>query len=100
MKRVIIIAAALALCAFKISENFSAAQVEQQQGCYVFYCSKPTSEYKYLGTVKPKWFDPMGKPEMGIAAIIKRAKESYPQADGVIINITMSSADAIQFNNK
>ena len=97
----IIIASSIFLSAYKIiSTNNSSANVEQQQGLYLFMFSKPTSEYEYLGSVKKSiaW---TGQPTEMLNSMIKKIKRDFPLADGVIFtSADMDKADAIKFKEK
>ena len=89
----------IALVAFT-SANYetkkSSAEVEQEEGMYVFYRSKPVLEYEYLGTYKigMVWDD---KPKLLFNKLIRKTKDKYPNADGVIIDNEMGKCDAIKF---
>lgn len=83
-----------------------AATVERIEGVYVFVDSRPIAEYDYLGTVKAG--SGMGKAfsvssqeyEDRRNKLIKRVKEEYPNADGVILKFKSGgkdAADAIKF---
>jgi hypothetical protein len=74
----------------------STAEVEQEEGMFVFYRSKPVSEYEYLGTYKIGlvWDD---KPKLLFNKLIRKTKEKYPNANGVIIDNEMGKCDAIKF---
>jgi hypothetical protein len=74
----------------------STAEVEQEEGMFVFYRSKPVSEYEYLGTYKIGlvWDD---KPKLLFNKLIRKTKEKYPNANGVIIDNEMDKCDAIKF---
>ena len=77
----------------------STAEVEQVQGLYIFYKSKPLTEYDYLGTVKPPAVVP-AKPGNLLNAMIKRTKKQYPNADAIILDDNMYHPDAIKFKEK
>lgn len=73
------------------------AEVEQQQGLYVFILNKPVLNYDYLGSVK-KTLAWSGKPEEMLNAMIKKVKNDYPSADGILFTtVGMDKADAIKF---
>lgn len=90
---------AVSLIAFKTPvyelKKFT-AEVEQEEGVYVFYRSKPIAEFEYLGTYKigMVWDD---KPRLLFNKLIKKTKEKFPNADGVIIDNDMGKCDAIKF---
>ena len=71
-------------------------EVEQEEGVFVFYRSRPVSEYEYLGTYKIGliWDD---KPKLLFSKLIRKTKEKYPNADGIIIDNEMGKCDAIKF---
>lgn len=88
MKKVILftfVASAIFLVGFRYLSNLGAATVDQEQGLYVFHKSKPASEYEYLGTVKTPGVVPNYKFETISDILIKRAKDNYPTANGIII---------------
>ena len=102
--QVIIIALSLiGLVAFKMASydtKKSTAEVEQYQGLYIFVDGKPVTEYEYMGSVKTT-FSLGDSQYSGIRdKLIKRTKDKYPNADGIIITFSSSSsdvADAIKF---
>jgi hypothetical protein len=77
----------------KMEIKKASAEANQYQGVYVFTDSKPVSEYKYLGSVKPKGrgLDLIGGNTGSYSDIrdrlIKAAKKNYPSADGLILNM-------------
>jgi len=79
----------------------STAEVEQMQGLYVFIDSKPVMEYEYLGTVKRNTGGFGGAQYSSVRdGLIKRVKEDYPKADGIILILKAGGtdrADAIKF---
>lgn len=103
----ITVLAIAALLSFKPGENKKdLAQVNQYKGLYIFTDSRPVMEYQVLGSVKPK-----GRAMMALGAksvqymsmrdaMIKAAKNDYPDADGVILTFSEGSGDncdAIKF---
>jgi hypothetical protein len=74
----------------------SSADVEQEEGVYVFYRAKPISEYEYLGTYKigMVWDD---KPRLLFNKLVRKTKEKFPNAEGIIIDNDMGKCDAIKF---
>lgn len=74
----------------------STGEVEQEEGMYVFYRSKPVSEYEYIGTYKIGmiWDD---KPRLLFSKLIRKTKDKFPNADGIIIDNDMGKCDAIKF---
>ena len=93
-----VISGIIFLTSFKMTSDFSQANVEQQQGVFIFIMSKPSSKYDYLGTVKPKWVEASTKPEQALNTLLKKAKENYPQCNGIIFtSADMQTADAIKF---
>lgn len=74
----------------------STAEVEQQQGLYIFILNKPVLTYDYLGSVK-KTLAWSGKPEEMLNSMIKKVKNDFPNADAIIFTtIAMDKADAIK----
>lgn len=74
----------------------STAEVEQEEGMYIFYRSKPVKEYEYLGTYKigMVWDD---KPKLLFNKLIRKTRDKYPDADAVIIDNELEKCDAIKF---
>lgn len=105
MKQILTVLAVIALFAFSSKRNTvadnSLATVNQLQGLYVFTDCKPVGEYKYLGTVKngmriagSAQYEPVRD------RLLKKIKQDYPEANGVIfsfVNGAADRADAIQF---
>lgn len=100
---------ALSVClAAGVYQNIksSAAEVNQYQGIYIFTDCKPSKEYKYLGSVKPKgrgWdiIDANSNQYTELRdRLIKAVKKQYPEADGLILDLKDKAeniADAVQF---
>lgn len=87
------------LFSFRSPVQLDAATVNQYQGIYVFTDCRPSAEYTVMGTVKPKG---RGLMAAGLKstqyssmrnALIKAAKEQYPDCNGVILNLSSSSMD-------
>ena len=82
--------------------NKQLAEVNQQQGFYLFVDSKPVSDYEYLGTVKVRSFSFKVQTEQYQSvrdALIKDAKKMYPNGDGLIFNFQVgapNTADVIK----
>lgn len=74
--------------------NLNEATVEQMQGLFIFHLSKPTAEYDYLGSVKPGAVVPSKEFSVLLKIMIKRAKEDFPLANGLIVHEDYT-ADAI-----
>lgn len=75
----------------------STAEVEQQQGLYIFIQNKPVLTYDYLGSVK-KTLAWSGQPGEMLNSMIKKVKKDYPSADAIIFTtVSMDKADAIKF---
>lgn len=73
------------------------AEVRQIEGIYVFFCSEPVMEYKYLGTARPKIVAD-NDTDTRIYAVIKRAKKEYPDCEAIIFReLDLGSADCIKF---
>lgn len=74
----------------------SKAQPDQVQGLYIYYKSKPVSETEYLGTVKAgiTW---SGSPAQLLNKLLKKVKDDYPAAQGIIVTADMDKADAVKF---
>ena len=92
LKLVIMVAVLLlSFSAFKplYELNKATAEVSQEEGLYVFYRSKPVSDYEYLGTYKIGliWDD---KPSLLFAKLVRKVKKEYPQAQAIIIDNNMN----------
>ena len=97
MKTILIacIASITMLCSFTdASKN---ANVEQLEGVYIYYRSKPVSEYDYLGTYKMGGLISSNKPKYLMEVLIKKTKEKYPLMEGIIVSEDMYQCDAIKF---
>lgn len=103
MKRLVVITwvgIALFLTAFKLSVEKDIAIVDQKEGLYIFMLCKPKSEYKYLGSVK-KAISWTGQPGEMLNSMIKKVKNNYPEANGIIFtSVDMDRVDAIHFEDK
>lgn len=72
------------------------AEVDQEQGMYIFIRSKPVNDYKFLGKIKMS-FITSSKPSENLASALKRAAKQFPEANGVIVQSdNYESVDAIQ----
>ena len=80
---------------FAIVTSKGAAEVEQEQGLYLFIKSKPTTEYEFLGTVKTGAVVPNYKFETILDILLKRAKKDYPAGEAIIMRDY--EADVIKF---
>lgn len=101
MKKIILAIAILAIMftAFTVLVEKDKAIVDQKEGLYVFMLSKPVAEYEYLGSVK-KTIAWSGKPEEMLNSMIRKVKNDYPQANGIIFtDIDMDQADAIKIKD-
>ena len=96
--KIIVIAAIVGLTmGFQVAADKSTATVDQMQGLYVFIQSKPKADFEYLGTVK-KSIALTGKPQEMLNSMVKKVKNDYPQADGIIFtSVDMYKADAVKF---
>ncbi|MFA5670493.1 MAG: hypothetical protein WC967_14735 [Balneolaceae bacterium] len=88
MKKTILVAAFLscfAITAFSQTEDKALAKADKIQGVYVYVKCTPVAEYEHLGTVKGS---AIGNHEMDVMTekFIKKAKEQYPDADGIIFD--------------
>jgi hypothetical protein len=70
---------------FKSSQDPAEAIAESEAGLLIFHKCKPKMEYEYLGTVKPSFVVPSKEFETILRILIKRAKEDYPNAAGLIV---------------
>ncbi|MBK8086847.1 MAG: hypothetical protein IPK31_02100 [Chitinophagaceae bacterium] len=85
--------------------NKSSAEVDQINGCFLFVNSKPVLPYDYLGTVELTKKDVRKTPGTGQYQhardlLIKKIKEQFPQAEGIIFNFHdggIDKADALKF---
>lgn len=97
-KAILLVILFLSVFAFKpIYETIKAtAEVQQEEGLYIFYRSRPVREYEYLGTYKIGliWDD---KPSLLFNKLVRKAKKEYPQAEAIVIDNNMAKCDAIRF---
>ena len=89
------------LFAFTVVNNSKrAGEVEQIEGIYFFYKSKPVDSYDILGTVKAPGVVLSADPKSMIATMIKRSKKEHPTADGIVFTKEdMTACEAIKFKN-
>lgn len=73
------------------------ATVSTLYGVCVFVDSKPLIDYDYLGTIESKGIVVSKDYEDLMPKIVKRAKDKYPDADGVIFTGNIYSCQVIQF---
>jgi hypothetical protein len=81
--------------------NKGTAEVEKQQGYYIYAKSKPIKEYEFLGTLTaPK----IGNHEFDILVsyMVKDCQKNYPNADAILFDGNISQthntkASAIKF---
>lgn len=101
MKKGILITAVLTIVifsGFKIAEEFKInhAEVEQVQGIYVFYRSKPVRQYDYLGTVKTPFIIKNDKGSYLVDLMVKRAKEKHASCNAIIFKSEdLNEVDAV-----
>ncbi len=89
----------LCLLAFTVTNDVknSTAEVDQIQGLYAFIHSKPVNEYEYLGSIAPKLV-PSKNASSIINHMIKKGKEKYPNADGIVFtDDALAKVDLIKF---
>lgn len=73
------------------------AKVEQIDGLYIFYKSKPVNQFETLGSIKPG-VTMTPKPSEVLDALVKRAKKNYPSGEALLIgDEDMNRADVIKF---
>lgn len=87
---------------WKNSSDNSLAKANQVQGLYIFTDSTPMGEYEYLGTVKNSGAVSFrsGQYEPVRNSLIKKVKDDYPSATGIIFHFLKGGsdkADAIRF---
>jgi hypothetical protein len=97
---IVILSTFILISAFstKVNEDLkmNSAEVESVQGLYVFYKSKPSKEYTYLGTVKTPFIIKNYKGSYLLELMTKRAKEQYPSCNAVIFkNDDLLEVDAV-----
>ena len=77
----------------------STADVEQINGIYIFGFSKPETEYKVIGKIKPGFIE--DRYFKVAEQMTTKAKKTYPTAQGLIIKIEPATykiyADVIEF---
>lgn len=82
------------------SEKNNLAKVEQFQGLYIFTDCTPTTEYKYIETVK--FSGGFNSPQYSNVrdTIIKRVRKKHSDAEGIILKFVIGGSDlgdAIEF---
>ena len=75
-----------------IKNNY--AVVNQQNGLYIYSDCVPLKSYKFLGEVKSNTggFGSAQYSDVKVR-LIKKAKEKYPDANGIILRLTSGAAD-------
>jgi hypothetical protein len=88
------------LLAFKVASyeaKKSTCEAEQMQGLFVFIHSKPVVEFDYLGSFTPNMV-PSSNAKPIINHMIKKGKEKFPTADGIIFtDDELGKVDLIKF---
>lgn len=86
----------LSFVMYRMEVKPNIAEVESNQGMFIFYRSKPLMEYEYIGTYKVQliWEN---KPNLLFDKLIRKTKDKFPNADAIIINDNMDKCDAIRF---
>lgn len=89
------------LIAARTNQDNGRANVNQLQGLYVFTDATPAHDFEYLGTVEngirlagSSQYQPVRD------RLIKKVKEKYPDAEGIIFHFVNNAADkaeAIRF---
>lgn len=109
MIKITLFAAVLLLFAFTSVMSKTSAEVNQDQGYYIFTDSKPDAEYTYLGTIQCKVTQAIIHPNYnGLcsanptydqmkADFIKQAKKKYKDGEALIINASNFTADVVKF---
>lgn len=103
---ILIISVLFSLCVsfLHLMQDYNgAAQVSKINGLYIFSDSKPVSAHKELGKVSTSFFVSSTHYEKIRDNLIKRTKQKYPQAEGIILKLSNRSVDscvAIIFINK
>lgn len=98
MKKYILIVTVVVLVSMLSSHthtsSINSAIVNQEQGLYLFIESKPSGEYTYIGDVSLNVVMNNSYSEVK-GSLIKKCKQKYPSANGIIMNISNTSAEAI-----
>jgi hypothetical protein len=84
------------------AQNKNQAKVSQYQGLYLFVDCEPIKETKYLGTIKCKMSFSSTQYSFLRDKLIKKCKEEYTDAKGLIIKFVSGgtdTGDAIKFEN-
>lgn len=77
-------------------EKLNSADVDQIQGLYIFYHSKPSRTYDYLGTVSSPAIIKNYKGSYLVELMAKRAKEKHSTCNAIIFkNEDMTEVDAV-----
>lgn len=77
----------------KGQKNIGKGKVEQYQGVYIFVDSKPVGETEYLGTVKKSIGLRGGQYTVLRAALIKKCKGQFKDAQGLLLKFVEGGAD-------
>ena len=86
-----------------LSQSNTDAKASRYNGILVFSDCTPVKDYEYLGTVKRNTGGfGCSQYECVRDGLIEKAKEDYPEVDGIILNLRAGGkdqADAIKFND-
>lgn len=97
MKKLLLFAVIVLLSSFATRLYYdvqqSTAEVNQEQGVYIFTDSKPIKKYQYLGSVKITIGWNTGQYNDVKSALLKKLKKEYPTANGVIFKFNTNSTD-------
>ncbi|MFN5556709.1 MAG: hypothetical protein ACK48F_10900 [Chryseotalea sp.] len=101
---VAIVAILFTTVAFTVKQTYqptkATAEVDQEQGLYVFIRSKPVKEYEYLGKVNMPEVVWSGKPKEMMNIAVNRTTKQYPNANALIFQSdNFSKVDAIRIKD-
>ena len=90
---VIISVAGFKIATYEPKQNTS--EVEEMEGFYIFYKSKPVKEYERIGHYKIEvtW---SGTPENLLKQLIHKSVKKYPNGNGLIITENLEECDIIK----
>lgn len=92
----VMLVGSIAFTAASYEPKDSTAEVEREEGLYVFYRSKPVKDYEHLGTYKIGFIMDT-KPKLLFNKLVRKVTDKYPEADAIVISDDMEKCDAIKF---
>src|SRR4051812_2539601 len=96
----LIVVAVMTLASFTVQNESkkNVAEVNRYENYYLFMQCKPIKDYTVIGTIKQAGGMWSGTPKQMFDVLIKRAKQEYPNCDGIVFeDVTLQHASCIKF---